>query len=34
MRLLAADPHLQRPEHAALAAAVAKTRRTVTGGVS
>jgi ATP-dependent DNA helicase RecG len=34
MRLLAADPHLQRPEHAALAAAVAKTRRTVTGEVS
>jgi ATP-dependent DNA helicase RecG len=34
MRLLAADPHLDRPEHAVLRNAVAKAKRTVTGEVS
>ena len=34
MRLLAADPRLERPEHVALAAAVGRTKRTVTGEVS
>jgi ATP-dependent DNA helicase RecG len=34
MRLLAADPHLQRTEHAVLRDAVARAQRTVTGEVS
>jgi ATP-dependent DNA helicase RecG len=33
-QILAADPGLSEPEHAALAAQVARTRRTVTGEVS
>jgi ATP-dependent DNA helicase RecG len=33
-RLLGADPELTKPEHAALALAVAKTKRSVTGEMS
>jgi ATP-dependent DNA helicase RecG len=34
MRLLAADPKLERPEHAALAEAVTRAKRIVSGEVS
>ena len=33
MALLAADPDLEQPEHALLAAEVARTKRVVTGEV-